>query len=249
MLTLAIETSGQSGGAALSRGSHPVAEVAISSMETHSCRLIPSIKWLMDRAGIMMKDLECIAVSIGPGSFTGLRIGIATARGLSLALDIPVAGIPTFDVVAYNIPPVPGLVLCPVVDARKSQVYTTGYLADNTGWNRIMPFQLASPYKLHEIFAGNDMLHSISDNISGIVFLGDGINLYRDAINAAFSRQNIIFASEHLWAPRPMSMAVIARRYLDAQNPDSRLLEPVYIRASQAEEKKIEKLHQICRIC
>lgn len=243
MLTLAIETSGQSGGAALSLGSHPVAEVSMSSMETHSRRLIPSIKWLMDSAGIMMKELECIATSLGPGSFTGLRIGIATARGLSFALKIPLVGIPTFDVVAHNIPPVPGLALCPVVDARKSHVYTTCYLADHAGWNRAMPFQLASPDELHEMFIRNGVLQSMSDgheSVSRIIFLGDGINLYRDTIEAAFSRMDIFFTSEHLWAPRPMSLAVIARRYLEKQIVDScsSSLEPIYIRPSQAEEKK-----------
>lgn len=244
MLMLAIETSGQSGGVAISRDSHPVAEVMLSGVNTYSRTLMPSVKWLMDSAGVVMNQLECIAVSVGPGSFTGLRIGIATARGLSFALNIPLVGIPSFDVAAYNIPPVPGLVLCPLVDARKSAVYTTFYLADYRGWNRVMPFQLATPAELHEMFTCSKVLHGISgDNtpVSGIIFLGDGLNMYRDVIATTFASHNLFFASEHLWSPRPMSMAVIARRYFDRQGNDCGTVEPLYIRPSQAEERKLEQ--------
>ncbi len=221
MLTLAIETSGMSGGIALSHGPSPVAEFFLSSRETHSRRLMPSIMWLLERASVSMPDLKCVAVSLGPGSFTGLRIGLSTARGLALALGIPLAGVPTFDALAANIPAVPGMLLCPVADARKYQVYTACYRAGGTAseWDRIMPFQACAPEHLPQLLADAGVLTSEGTMpLSSLLLTGDGLGRYGTEIKDAFALQPVTFVPEHLWIPRPMSVAAIAGRYLDSSS-------------------------------
>src|SRR5437773_907699 len=122
MRTLAVETSTLAGGAALLDGDLVVGEYVLDIQITHSERLMATIDRLLVDAGWSVRDLEGLAVSVGPGSFTGLRIGLSTVKGLALALAIPIAAVPTLDAMAAMLP-FAALPVVPVLDARKREVY------------------------------------------------------------------------------------------------------------------------------
>src|SRR2546428_4373699 len=126
MRLLAVETSTLAGGAALLDGELVVGEYALDVSRTHSERLMGAIDRLLTDAGWTVRDLEGLAVSVGPGSFTGLRIGLSTVKGLALALSIPIVAVPTLDAMAALLP-VRALPLCPVLDARQREVYASVY--------------------------------------------------------------------------------------------------------------------------
>ena len=246
MLTLAIETSGRSGGIAISRGGEPVACVSVSSSETHSRRLVPSIKWLLERAGIAMQELQRIAVSLGPGSFTGIRIGLATARGLSLSLGIPIAGVPTLDVLAAGIAPLPGVLLCPAIDARNRRFYASCYTAEEnmSAWRRLLPFQIFTASGLLDCLMQEKLVEShgkqgtASRTALKIMFTGDAVSTCGDELATLFSSHGPVFAPKHLRQPDPSAVAAISARYLQSDTAGGPL--PIYVRPSQAEEKKME---------
>ena len=126
MMILAIDTSTRVSSVALVEDGRVVAELNQDTRLTHSERLMPQIKQLLDIAEKTTRDLSAIAVSIGPGSFTGLRIGMATAKTMAYALGIPVVGVPTLDALAWNCP-LDGVHLVPMLDAQKGNVYTARY--------------------------------------------------------------------------------------------------------------------------
>ena len=126
MRILALETSTLAGGTALLDGGRVVGEGALNIALTHSERLMAMVDRLLQDCGWKVLDLEALAVSVGPGSFTGLRVGIATAKGLAMALGLPVAPVPTLDALAWRLPFARAPV-CPLLDARKGEVYLSLY--------------------------------------------------------------------------------------------------------------------------
>src|SRR2546422_4099659 len=135
MRLLAVETSTLAGGAALLDGELVVGEYALAVSRPHSERLMGAIDRLLTDAGWTVRDLEGLAVSVGPGSFTGLRIGLSTVKGLALALSIPIVAVPTLDAMAALLP-FAALPVCPVLDARKREVYPSLYRWDGSGMHR-----------------------------------------------------------------------------------------------------------------
>ena len=135
MRVLAVETSTLAGGAALLDGERVVGQYLLDVRVTHSERLMVAVDRLLEDAGWRPAHLEGLAASVGPGSFTGLRIGLGTVKGLALALAIPVAAVPTLDAMAAALPWAT-LPVCPVLDARKGEVYAALYRWDGAGMRR-----------------------------------------------------------------------------------------------------------------
>jgi len=135
----------------------------------HSSQLIPIIDTMFKHSGLVLQNIDGIAVSIGPGSFTGLRIAVATAKALSLATGIPVVGVPTLDAIVHNYIGINGYI-APILDARKNRVYSAFYSSKNGCIKRI------SDYILTDI---ESLLRSIKHKI---MFIGDGVNLYKSYI-------------------------------------------------------------------
>jgi len=144
MRVLAVETSTLAGGAALLDGELVVGEYALDVSVTHSERLMGAIDRLLTDAGWTVRDLEGLAVSVGPGSFTGLRIGLSTVKGLALALSIPIVAVPTLDAMAALLP-FAALPVCPVLDARKREVYASLYRWDGAGMHRVWEYLAIAP--------------------------------------------------------------------------------------------------------
>ena len=127
MNILAIDSSGLTAAVAVMTDGKLAAEYTVNNKKTHSQTLLPMIDEVMKASGLEPKQLECIAVSRGPGSFTGLRIGSATAKGLGLALNIPIAEVSSLEALAYNLYGNEGCIICPIMDARRQEVYTAAY--------------------------------------------------------------------------------------------------------------------------
>ena len=135
MRVLAVETSSLAGGVALLDGERLVAEYQLDVSVTHSERLMSAVDRVLGDARWTARDLAGLAVAVGPGSFTGLRIAVSTVKGLALALDLPIAAVPTLDAMAAALPWA-SLPVCPVLDARKGEVYASLYRWDGVAMRR-----------------------------------------------------------------------------------------------------------------
>ena len=230
MSLLAIETSGLSGGCALLSSGKVLGETILSTRKTHSRRLMSSILALMEETDTSWKDLEAVAVGLGPGSFTGLRIGLSTAKGLALSCSVPVFGIPTLDIMAENALLEDSRLICPVMDARRKQVYTALYEPGFPGG----PKKISNDCAL----APSDLAKKVPEERE-ILFLGDGLVSYKELIRESF-KDRAYFAPEFLWYPRPSLAGLLAERQRERglKPSDPALLVPLYCRLSEAEEKK-----------
>ena len=236
MVTLSIETSDYVGGVALIRDGRPVVEVGLASKETHSRRLMVIIKWSMQRLGADWSDLDLIAVSLGPGSFTGLRIGLATAKGLAFALGLPLIGVPTLDALASHVVACRGDLVCPVLDARKSQVYTALYQIRNSGeLEKISQYKAIFPEELADFVPYGQR----------VLLLGGGLLLYQDIFVNGLGNRAVIVPS-HIAHVRAASVGIMAelRWQKDRRSDDFKTLKPIYVRLSEAEAKKLELQEQ-----
>ena len=231
MKIAALESSGMVASAAIAEDDHLIAEFTIDYKKTHSQTLLLMLESVFAMAGLSVRDMDAIAVSKGPGSFTGLRIGSATAKGLCLALDIPLIEVPTLDALAFNLCASDGIV-CPIMDARRSQVYTCAYHMEN-----FRPVSLIEPGAF-PIDALIDKLNTFGEKVT---FLGDGVPVYQ-AICAEKLRAKAFFAPAHVSRQKASSVALLGLMLAhegkmisaDRHSPD-------YFRLSQAEREKAER--------
>jgi len=234
-LVLGIETATFCGGVALLADDRLVASLTLNSPTTHSTRLLAAIARLTAEAQIDVRKLSGIAVSIGPGSFTGVRIGLAAAKGLALAFNVPVAGVSSLEGLAVRAGRDSRLI-CPVIDARRKETFVAAYR-----WTRsdalprmvirpdVMPierFLQLSPFKIKR--------SAFSVQRSHFLFLGDGAVRYRDRIESLLGKR-AAFAPPHRILPSAEEIAWLGhRRLARGESDDPAQLEPVYIRPSDA---------------
>ncbi len=221
MRILGIETSTMTGSVALMDEERLIAEYTLNLRETHTSRLMPAIDRILKDASLTLKDLDGIAVSLGPGSFTGLRIGIATAKGLAQGLNIPIVGIPTLDGLAFNLFHCKDLI-CPILDARKGEVYCALY----RNRKRLTKHMACEP---------NELLKKIALRVKGqgsrAIFLGDGIEVYGDLIKKKLGKK-AVFAPKARRLPSASSIAELGLRKLRGKKKSElSTLKPIYVRA------------------
>jgi tRNA threonylcarbamoyladenosine biosynthesis protein TsaB len=218
MRVLAVETSTLSGGAALLDGERVVGEYTLDVRVTHSERLMAAIDQLLSDAGWTARDLEGIAVSVGPGSFTGLRVGLSTVKGLALALAIPVAAVPTLDAMAAMLP-YAALPVCPVLDARKREVYASLYRWDGLGMRRQWDYLAVAP---------DELARRLDEPV---IVVGDGA----EAIDSPLARR--VEPRRH--GPAPAVVGALGRARLELGDTAAVAdLVPIYLRPSEAELKR-----------
>lgn len=230
MLVLGIEAATSVAGVALCENQNIIAERFVNNQRTHSVNLLPMIKAVFQDAGVSPQSLEGIAVSNGPGSFTGLRIGMSTAKTLAQVWDLPIVGISTLDSLAYA---VVGLhnYICPILNARKNEVYTALYDGSKGALQKIFGPQAISPEKLVEKIKSLDR---------DVTFLGDGVSVYQKFFSSSLT--NIQFASGVVGFPRGAGIAILGHQYLlENGGIDPLQLLPNYIRLSEAEYKWMQK--------
>ena len=239
---LGIETSGPLASVALLKDGEVQGMKVGEFKVTHSETLMPMIDELVKETGMKLESLDAIAVSAGPGSFTGLRIGSATAKGLGMALNKPLIHIPTLHGMAYNLLGHSGFIV-PMIDARRGTVYTGIFTfvlrADNTIDFEV--FQDTCVMSIEELMERLELLTSLDGNPPPVVFLGDGLFEYHEKIDqlATFDYQ---YAPDEAMIQRADTVALLGQLFFyhgmtvpaDQEAPD-------YLQKSQAERVKEEK--------
>lgn len=232
MKILALDSSGLVAGIAVVEDDNLLGEYTINYKKTHSQTLLPMLDAVAGMIELDLDTIDAIAVSAGPGSFTGLRIGSATAKGLGLALDKPLIHIPTVDALACNLWGCEKLV-CPLMDARRNQTYTGIYRFDN-GCLKVIQEQCA---------VGIDaIINQVNEIGQPVVFLGDGVPVFRSYIEEN-CKVRFLFAPAHMNKQRAGSVAWLGLQYAEAGKLETAAEHrPDYLRLSQAERERKERL-------
>jgi tRNA threonylcarbamoyladenosine biosynthesis protein TsaB len=225
MKVLGIDTSTSCGSVGLIDEESIIAEYLLNIPVTHSERLLVTIERLLKETHLAVGDLDGWAISLGPGSFTGLRIGVSTVKGLALATRKPVAGVSTLDILANQIPFTPYLI-CPILDARKGEVYASFYrYGEGNELKRESDYLAIKP---------QDLIKKIRERV---IFIGDGVRTHGDYLRK-------ILQSLAIFAPHSLNFlhgSGVARLGLEllrkGEDLDLATFTPLYVRPSDAEIK------------
>lgn len=234
MKILALDSSGLVASAALVEDDNLIAEYTIQYKKTHSQTLLPMLEEIRDMVELDLNTVDAIAVAAGPGSFTGLRIGSATAKGLAFALDKPIVPVPTVEGLAYQMYGTDALV-CPIMDARRSQVYTGIYefvFTESKYDMRVIMGQRALAFE--------EIAQALNDLGRKVVFLGDGVPVFRERMTEVM-RVPYTLAPAHRNRQSAACIAALGSLYYAQGKVESGAEHaPVYLRLSQAERERAE---------
>lgn len=241
MKVLAIDSSGMTATVAVVEDTQTIAEYTVNFKKTHSQTLLPMIDTMGKMIELELKSIDAIAVAGGPGSFTGLRIGSATAKGLGLALEKPLIHVPTVDGLAYNLYGCQDII-CPIMDARRKQVYTGMY----TFARRELEGSKETELVLDVLEAQNaspieELIERLNIHGRPVVFLGDGVPVYQDVIR---EKMRVPFSFAPASANRQRAAVVGAlgiQYYKEGKFETAMEHQPDYLRVSQAERERAEK--------
>lgn len=241
MRVLAIDSSGMTATVAVVEDTQTIAEYTVNFKKTHSQTLLPMIDTMGKMIELELKSIDAIAVAGGPGSFTGLRIGSATAKGLGLALEKPLIHVPTVDGLAYNLYGCQDII-CPIMDARRKQVYTGMY----TFARRELEGSRETELVLDVLEAQNaspidELIERLNIHGRPVVFLGDGVPVYQDVIR---EKMRVPFSFAPASANRQRAAVVGAlgiQYYKEGKFETAMEHQPDYLRVSQAERERAEK--------
>ncbi len=237
MKILALDASGMSASAALAEDDILIAEYTINTKKMHSQILLPLVDGIKQMTGMDLSDIDAVAVAEGPGSFTGLRIGAATAKGLGMVWNKPIVPVPTVHGLAMNLWGAAGLV-CPMMDARRNQVYT-GLFSFHEGELVVEKEQCAVSVET--------ILEEINGQDKPVIFLGDGVPVYLEQIRT-LCKVPYTLAPAHMNRQKAGSVAALGMKLYaqgKIQTPEEH--SPIYLRPSQAEQegaKEYNKLEQ-----
>ena len=231
MKIIGIDSSGMTASVAIGLDDKILAEYSVNDKKTHSQTLLPMLEEIMRMTGTEGEEIDAIAVAAGPGSFTGLRIGAATAKGLGLAWEKPLIAVSTLEAMAWQFAGDTRLV-CPMMDARRAQVYTALYRWEN---GRMQPVVTPCAVAVEEI------LSKINDLGESVVLLGDGAGVYRAMLEEKLGVPYFI-APPHLNCQNAGALCVCAAGYYDrGETVSADQFTPDYLRVSQAERERAMK--------
>ena len=242
MKLLALDSSGLVASAAVVEDDVLIAEYTTDYKKTHSQTLLPMLDEIRQMIDLDLHTIDAIAISAGPGSFTGLRIGAATAKGLGLALDLPLVEVPTLEGLAFNLWGTDKLV-CPIMDARRSQVYTGIY--EFTRSEKTQATAEAS-YEMHILkdqcaIAVDELVEELNGLGREVIFLGDGVPVYKEQILQKL-QVPCSFAPASDNRQRAASVASLGAIYFaQGKTVTAAQHEPEYLRKSQAEREREEQ--------
>ena len=235
MKILGLDSSGLVASVAIVDGEELIAEYTINYKKTHSQTLLPMLEELREMTELDMSTLDAVAIASGPGSFTGLRIGSATAKGLGLALNKPLVEVPTLEGLAWNLWGTDRIV-CPLMDARREQVYTAAYafLPEGEGF-RLHTLIEQNPMDIREILK---MLEELGRPVT---FLGDGVPVYQRVIREQKGLE-YAFAPAGSNRQRAASIAALGAVYFaQGRRVSAADHRPEYLRRSQAEREAADR--------
>lgn len=232
MKILGLDSSGIVASVAVVEDDVLIAEYTVNYKKTHSQTLLPMLDEIVKMTELDLNSVDAIAVAAGPGSFTGLRIGSATAKGLGLALKKPLVAIPTVEGLAYNLYDTQGII-CPIMDARRKQVYTGIYCFEDHRL-RVMEDQMAVPME--------ELISKLNKLGQPVTFLGDGVPVFGEMIRRELAVP-FAFAPAHVNKQRAAAVAALGLEYYREGKTQTAMEHvPDYLRVSQAERERAEKL-------
>ncbi|MGN0352360.1 MAG: tRNA (adenosine(37)-N6)-threonylcarbamoyltransferase complex dimerization subunit type 1 TsaB [Roseburia sp.] len=231
MKILGLDSSGLVASVAVIEDDNLLGEYTVNYKKTHSQTLLPMLDEVAKMIELDLETIDAIAIAGGPGSFTGLRIGSATAKGLGLALKKPIVNVPTVEGLAYNLAGCREVV-CPLMDARRNQTYTGLYEFQG---NEMITLKEQCAVGIDEI------IEAINTIGKEVVFLGDGVPVFQAYI-AENCKVSYRFAPAHLNKQRAGAVAVLGMKYFkDGKYESAAEHKPEYLRLSQAERERMEK--------
>ena len=231
MLILAFETSAKAASVALTENGKLLGESYQNTGMTHSQTLMVMAEDLLKQCGKTVQDLTAVAVAEGPGSFTGVRIGVAAAKGLSWGAELPCYGVSTLEAMALSLGAYQGYV-CPCMDARRSQVYNALFYVNRGVLERIAP---------DRAIALADLAEELKKCEESVFLVGDGANLCYNTLSKTVPA--LVLPPEHRMHQRASGVALVAAKQIAAgESGDANALTPNYLRLSQAERERLEKL-------
>lgn len=219
LLLLGVDSSGPQALLVLAEGEEIIAERHLSVERTHMEKLLPSLERMLTQTGLHVQQAEAVAVGLGPGSFTGTRLGVVIAKTLSQALEIPLVGVPSLDIIAAGSDE--GELVCALTDARRNEVYSATYRRSEEGVERLDEYRATQPEAL-----ARDL-----DELGVVVtFVGDGLRTYasilRDKLGVRFRP-----VRAELWPPQPSALVQLAlARLSEGKSDDLFQLVPIYVR-------------------
>ena len=228
MKLLAVDTSTRACSVAVVDQDRLACEITTGPAGTHSSQLLSLIRTALALAEMELHGLDGLAVCVGPGSFTGLRIGVSTVKGLAFATAKPVAGVSSLEALAQPCLPWPHLI-CAMLDARKGEVYAAVFRWEHDGFVPVVSVRSIRPEEL------------VRDCTGPVVLAGEGVLRYRDKILSAAAEVAIIAPSQKM-VPSPSNVALLGlQKALRSEFADAATAEPLYIRKSEAEVQWSEK--------
>ena len=231
MKILGLDSSGIVASVAIVEDDVLIAEYTVNYKKTHSQTLLPMLDEIAKMTELDLNSIDAIAVAAGPGSFTGLRIGSATAKGLGLALKKPLIAIPTVEGLAYNLYDISGLI-CPIMDARRKQVYT-GIYRFTDHQLKVVEDQMAVPMET--------VIEKLNQYGEAVTFLGDGVPVFHELI-AEKMTVPYSFAPAHVNKQRAAAVAALGEIYYRQGKTETAMEHgPDYLRVSQAERERAER--------
>lgn len=231
MKILGLDSSGIVASVAIVEDDVLIAEYTVNYKKTHSQTLLPMLDEIAKMTELDLNSIDAIAVAAGPGSFTGLRIGSATAKGLGLALKKPLIAIPTVEGLAYNLYDISGLI-CPIMDARRKQVYT-GIYRFTDHQLKVVEDQMAVPMET--------VIEKLNQYGEAVTFLGDGVPVFHELI-AEKMTVPYSFAPAHVNKQRAAAVAALGLIYYREGKTETAMEHvPDYLRVSQAERERAER--------
>ena len=242
MKVLAIDSSGLTATVAIVEDEQTIAEYTVNYKKTHSQTLLPMIDEIVRMVEMDLTAVDAIAVAGGPGSFTGLRIGSAMAKGLGLALDKPLIHVPTVDAMAYSVYGCEDII-CPIMDARRSQVYTGIYTfvpkkADEETEQMEYAFKVL---RVQMAVSVEDLIRRLNVYGRRVVFLGDGVPVYKEMLSKGLEVP-YFFAPSFMNRQRAAAVGALGIRYYQTGRYETAAEHrPDYLRVSQAERERAER--------
>lgn len=228
MKLLGLDSSGLVASVAIVEDDNLLGEYTVNYKKTHSQTLLPMLDEVAKMIELELDTIDAIAIAGGPGSFTGLRIGSATAKGLGLALNLPIINVPTVDALAYNLAGHSDMV-CPLMDARRNQTYTGLYRFHR---NELEVVREQCAVGIDEI------IEDINGRGVPVVFLGDGVAVFKAYIEE-HTQVPYSFAPAHVNKQRAGAVAVLGMKYFaEGRFETAEAHKPEYLRLSQAERER-----------
>jgi tRNA threonylcarbamoyladenosine biosynthesis protein TsaB len=225
MIVLAIDTSSARGGVALLRGESVTVEKEFEAEFAHGKELVPSIKEILEKEQLKVSEIDAIAVCVGPGSYTGLRIGVASAKTLAWSLGCKLVAVSSLEAIATGALPAATRYIAPIIDAQRERFYTALFSVSRGKLIRKTP---------DSVLSAEQVLSVIAESRKNILLIGDGLK----KLKSLLALPHVTFGGEEYWFVKARTVALLGESLVrKGEFADVKRLEPVYLRLSEAEEK------------